>query len=130
MLLLRAAGCLRSHDPEAATTWAEALRAGGAGIRELAGAALGDRTMLDALVPASEALTSVLRAGNSPAVALSEAVAVAERAAGATASMTPRQGRSSYLGDRALGHPDPGAVAVAIWLRAVSKSLEATLTKQ
>ncbi len=130
MLLLRAAGCLRSHDPEAATTWAEALRAGGAGIRELAGAALGDRTMLDALVPASEALTSVLRAGNSPAVALSEAVAVAERAAGATASMTPRQGRSSYLGDRALGHPDPGAVAVVIWLRAVSKSLEATLTKQ
>jgi triose/dihydroxyacetone kinase / FAD-AMP lyase (cyclizing) len=40
--------------------------------------------------------------------------------------MIPRRGRSSYLGDRALGHPDPGAVAVAIWLRAVSNSLKAT----
>ena len=52
MLLLRAAACLRSNDPEAATTWAEALRAGGAGIGELGGADVGDRTMLDALVPA------------------------------------------------------------------------------
>ena len=126
MLLLRAAGCLRSNDAEAATTWAEALRAGGAGIGELGGAAVGDRTMLDALVPASEALTSGLHAGNLPMAALSEAVAVADRGAEATASMIPRRGRSSYLGDRTLGHPDPGAVAVAIWLRAVSNSLKAT----
>ncbi len=130
MLLLRAAACLRSNDPEAATTWAEALRAGGAGIGELGGAAVGDRTMLDALVPASEALTSGLHAGNLPMVALSEAVAAADRGAEATASMIPRRGRSSYLGDRALGHPDPGAVAVATWLRAVRKSLEATLTRK
>ncbi len=126
MLLLRAAACLRSNDPEAATTWAEALRAGGAGIGELGGAAVGDRTMLDALVPASEALASGLHAGRSPVAALSEAVAAADRGAEATASMIPRRGRSSYLGDRALGHPDPGAVAVAIWLRAVSQSLEVT----
>jgi dihydroxyacetone kinase len=127
MLLLRAATCLRSNDPEAATTWAEAVRAGGAGIEELGGAVVGDRTMLDTLVPASEALTSSLRVGNLPMVALREAVAMADRGAEATASMTPKRGRSSYLGDRALGHPDPGAVAVAIWLRAVSKSLEATV---
>jgi triose/dihydroxyacetone kinase / FAD-AMP lyase (cyclizing) len=126
MLFLRAAACLRSNDPEAATTWAEALRAGGAGIGELGGAAVGDRTMLDALIPASEALASGLHAGHSPVAALSEAVAAADRGAEATASMIPRRGRSSYLGDRALGHPDPGAVAVATWLRAVSKSLEAT----
>jgi dihydroxyacetone kinase len=126
MLLLRAAVCLRSNDPEAATTWAEALRAGGAGIGELGGAAVGDRTMLDALVPASEAFTSGLHAGHLPVVALSEAVAAADRGADATASMIPRRGRSSYLGDRALGHLDPGAVAVATWLRAASKSLEVT----
>ena len=59
-------------------------------------------------------------------VALNKAVAVADRGAEATASMIPRRGRSSYLGDRALCRPDPGAVAVATWLRAVSKSLEAT----
>jgi triose/dihydroxyacetone kinase / FAD-AMP lyase (cyclizing) len=126
MLLLRAATFLRSNDPEAAATWAEALRAGADGIGELGGAAVGDRTMLDALVPASEALTSGLHAGHSSMVALSEAVAAADRGAEATASMSPRRGRSSYLGDRALGHPDPGAVAVATWLRAASKSLEVT----
>jgi dihydroxyacetone kinase len=126
MFLLRAATCLRSNDPEAAMSWANALRAGAEGIGELGGAALGDRTMLDALVPASKAFTSALEAGNLSIPALSEAVAAAERAAAATASMTPRRGRSSYLGDRALGHPDPGAVAVAIWIRAVSKFLEAT----
>src|SRR5262249_229521 len=123
--LLRAAACLRSNDPKAASTWAEALRAGAAGIGELGSAALGDRTMLDALIPASKALTSALHSGSLPKIGLSEAVAVAARAAQATASMTPRRGRSSYLGDRALGHPDPGAVAVATWLQAVSKSLEA-----
>ena len=82
--------------------------------------------MLDALIPASEALMSGLHAGKLPMVALSEAVTAADRGAEATASMTPRRGRSSYIGDRALGHPDPGAVAVAIWLRAVSTSLETT----
>ena len=126
MLLLRAAACVRSNDPQAATTWAEALRAGGAGIGELGGAAVGDRTMLDALVPASEALASGLHAGHSPLAALNEAVAAADRGAKATASMMPRRGRSSYLGNRALGHPDPGAVAVATWLRAASQSLEVT----
>jgi dihydroxyacetone kinase len=81
--------------------------------------------MLDALVPASEALASGLHAGKSPAEALREAVAAADRGAEATAAIIPTRGRSSYLGDRALGHPDPGAVAVATWLRAVSRSLEA-----
>lgn len=124
MALLRAASCVRSNNPEVAATWAEALQAGAAGIAELGGAAIGDRTMLDALVPAAEALASGLRAGCSPTAALRDAVAVADREAEATASLLPRQGRSSYLGDRALGHPDPGAVAVAVWLRAVSESLE------
>lgn len=123
MLLLRAAASLRSNDPGSATAWAEALQAGAAGIGELGGASVGDRTMLDALVPAAEALMSGLRAGNAPMSAMDEAVAAAERGAEATASMTPKRGRSSYLGSRALGHPDPGAVAVATWLRAVSGAL-------
>ena len=82
--------------------------------------------MLDALVPAADVLGSGLRAGTLPIVALNEAVAAAHRGAEATASMIPKRGRSSYLGDRALGHPDPGAVAVAVWLRAVTTSLEGT----
>jgi dihydroxyacetone kinase len=126
MALLRASTCLRLNQPEAATTWAEALKAGAAGIAELGGAAVGDRTMLDALIPASEILTAALHAGQAPMAALNATVAAADREAKATAKLLPRQGRSSYLGDRALGHPDPGAVAVAIWLRAVSQSLAST----
>ena len=77
--------------------------------------------MLDALIPASEAFGTALKAGRSLHDALSEAAAAAGKGAEATASMSPRKGRSSYLGDRALGHPDPGAEAVAVWLRAVAK---------
>jgi len=124
MALLRAAAYVRSHDPGSAMTWAEALRAGGEGIMELGGASLGDRTMLDALLPASNALITGLVAGQESLQALRESVLVAEREADATASLVPRRGRSSYLGDRALGHPDPGAVAVALWLRGLSRSLE------
>jgi dihydroxyacetone kinase len=56
-------------------------------------------------------------------VRIMAAVEAAERGAEATAGMKPRLGRSSYLGDRVLGHPDPGAKAVTIWLRAVCEAL-------
>jgi triose/dihydroxyacetone kinase / FAD-AMP lyase (cyclizing) len=55
--------------------------------------------------------------------ALLAAVEEAERSVKETAQMMPRLGRSSYLGDRVLGHADPGARAVAIWLRAASEAL-------
>jgi dihydroxyacetone kinase len=109
MALLRASGRLK----EDAADWSGALKAGCLGITELGGAGAGDRTMLDALIPASEAF----EAGQS----LSDAIAAAESGAASTASMSPRKGRSSYLGDRAIGHPDPGAEAVVVWLRAIAE---------
>ncbi len=108
--LLRAAEALRERPG----AWDAALRAGCDGIQALGGAAPGDRTMLDALDPAAVALS---------ASGLDAAVAAAEAGATATAAMPPRRGRSSYLGDRALGHADPGAQAVALWLRAVRDAL-------
>jgi len=108
--LLRASEVLR-RKPKA---WADALRAACDGIQALGGAAPGDCTMLDALDPAATALASA---------GLRAAAAAAEAGAGRTASMTPRHGRSSYVGDRALGHVDPGARAVAIWLRSVQEAL-------
>jgi dihydroxyacetone kinase len=119
MALLRASARIK----EAPGDWPGAFRAGCQGITELGGAKPGDRTMLDAIVPASEALATSFQAGRPLDEALAEAVAAAETGAKATASMNARKGRSSYLGDRALGHPDPGAEAVAVWLRAVSNSL-------
>ena len=76
--------------------------------------------MLDALMPASEAFRTALDAGRPPRDALAAAADAARRGAEATASLPPRKGRSSYLGDRALGHPDPGAEAVALWLQAIA----------
>ncbi len=51
------------------------------------------------------------------------AATAAEAGAAATAAMTPRLGRASYLGERAVGAPDGGAAAVAIWMRALAESL-------
>ncbi len=115
MGLIRASARLRDPDD-----WAGALASAGQGIAELGGAASGDRTMLDALIPAAEAFQVAVNAGSSPGEALIRAIEAAESGARATASMPPRKGRSSYLGGRALGHPDPGAEAVALWLRAIA----------
>lgn len=111
VMLLRAAGAL-DRDP---TDWPAAFAAAVDGVVELGGAQLGDRTMVDALRPAAEALTA-------NGATVDAAVAAAERGATATASMRPRLGRSSYLGDRVLGHVDPGAHAVALWLGAIRDS--------
>ena len=100
---------------------AEAFRRGfGAGtqsIMSLGGAAPGDCTMVDALAPAAEALES---ATGDLAALIAVAANAARAGAEATAQMQPRRGRSSYIGDRAIGFPDPGAVAVAMWLDAVN----------
>jgi dihydroxyacetone kinase len=61
--------------------------------------------------------------GKTSREAVVAAVEAAERGVEATAQMKPRVGRSSYLGNRVLGHPDPGAKAITIWLRAVSEVL-------
>ncbi|HTH54040.1 MAG TPA: dihydroxyacetone kinase subunit DhaL [Edaphobacter sp.] len=120
-LLLRCGIVLESSGSTELAGWIEALHQGCLAISEMGGAKRGDRTMLDALIPFVESLDNA-REGEFPAVLLS-ALEAAERGADATAQMTPRVGRSSYLGDRAIGHPDPGAKAVAIWLRGVGKGL-------
>jgi dihydroxyacetone kinase len=122
IFFLRAAASLRTQPADSPRAWAEAFQAGCAAISELGGAKPGDRTMLDALVPASEILQRLTRAGLpfDLKATLSEVAKAAGAGAEATANMAPRRGRSSYLGIRALGHPDPGAVAVGIWLRAVA----------
>ena len=82
-------------------------------MSDLGGAAKGDRTMLDALWPAAEVFASTEN-GQSRAQAWATAVRAADEGAQATRHAIARRGRSSYLGDRALGHPDPGAVALKL----------------
>jgi ATP-dependent dihydroxyacetone kinase len=112
--LLRAAKQLDGVPVPSERQWLEAFAAATASVGEIGGAKPGDRTMLDALAPAIAAW----REGDWAA-----AVAAAEAGAEATAGMLPRLGRASYLGERALGVPDGGAVAVSIWMRAIADAL-------
>jgi dihydroxyacetone kinase len=122
VLFLRCGSVLEKSGATGLAQWAEALDQGCRAISELGGAKPGDRTMLDALDPFVKALRKGV-GWEVPREAILAAVEAAERGVEATARMKPRLGRSSYLGDRVLGCPDPGAKAVAVWLRAASEAL-------
>jgi triose/dihydroxyacetone kinase / FAD-AMP lyase (cyclizing) len=122
VLFLRCGGVMEKSGAMGLAQWAEALDQGCRAISELGGAKPGDRTMLDALDPFVKALRNG-GGGKASGKAILAAVEAAERGVEATARMKPRLGRSSYLGDRVLGYPDPGAKAVVVWLRAVSDML-------
>lgn len=117
--LVRAAQLLEGLERPTQAQWAEAFDQGVQALAELGGAQPGQRTMLDALRPAADELLAAARAGSSPAEAFKAALAKARAGADATAEMVPGQGRASYLGPRALGIPDGGAVAVVCWLEAL-----------
>jgi dihydroxyacetone kinase len=117
--LLRAASVLPPGQAPTAHGWAGALDAAVAAIGELGGARPGDRTMLDALQPAAAAFRQALSQGMDARTAWAQAVAAAEAGVEATRHMHPRFGRAAYLGERAVGHADAGAAAVAVWLRAI-----------
>jgi dihydroxyacetone kinase len=121
VLFLRCGGVLEKSGAMGLVQWAEALDQGCRAISELGGAKPGDRTMLDALDPFVKTLWNEV--GGEASEAILAAVDAAERGVEATARMKPRLGRSSYLGDRVLGYPDPGAKAVVVWLRAASDTL-------
>jgi len=98
---------------------AGALDAALAGVQKLGAAQEGEKTMVDALAPATSALAVALAEGASPADALSALAAAAEAGAQATISMQALKGRASYLGPRSVGHEDPGAASTALILRAL-----------
>lgn len=117
--LMRASRSLAAASNPTAQDWADAFRGAVEAISQLGGAKAGDRTMLDALNPAADAFDAALKANKGAAAAWAAAVAAAEAGANETTHMAPRAGRASYLGERAVGAPDAGAVAVTCWLRAL-----------
>jgi len=121
VFFLRCGNVLENSSWTSLAQWANAVEEGTRAISELGGAKPGDRTMLDAL----HSFVVALKNGGADASreVLRAAVEEAKRGAEATAQMTPRLGRSSYLGNRVIGHADPGATAVAIWLGAVVEAL-------
>jgi len=120
VMLLRASRSLTAASSLTLTAWAAAFAEGVQALAQLGDGRAGDRTMLDALLPAAQALRAAVTNGANAPRALEAAAEAARAGADATAGMKPRRGRSSYLGDRTAGHIDPGAEAVAIWLRALA----------
>lgn len=119
IFVLRAATAMAAEaNPADPMAWAHAMQAGCEGVMALGGAQPGDRTMLDALLPAADALAS---AEGNAAERSARMLAAATAGADATRDMAPRRGRASYIGERAIGHPDPGAVAVATWVDALHR---------
>lgn len=109
--------------------FAQGLEEGLAGIEELAGGAPGDKTMIDAMVPALASLKNSLAAEVPAAEALSRAARAAADGAEATIPLVARKGRASYLGERSAGHKDPGASSFAYCLDAVAKAVAAEGTR-
>jgi dihydroxyacetone kinase-like protein len=96
------------------------FQAGVDGIQQRGKAALGDKTMLDALLPAVDAMRGALEAGDGLSEILERGAAAAEAGMKATRTMQARKGRGSYLGDRSVGHQDPGATGAHLLLRAAA----------
>ncbi|MFN7993875.1 MAG: dihydroxyacetone kinase subunit DhaL [Bryobacteraceae bacterium] len=91
-----------------------AFECGLAAVRRQTKAQPGDKTMMDALVPAIQELSEAVAEGAGVAGALQRAVEAAQAGAEATRAMTARFGRAKYQGEKTLGHPDPGAVSIAL----------------
>ncbi len=117
--LMRASRQLAGIEAPTSVEMAEAFSAAVQAVSDLGGAKAGDRTMIDALRPAVDAFIANLGKGQATHQAWQEAIAAGIAGAEATKAMWPRLGRASYLGDRAIGHPDGGAVAVTVWLKAI-----------
>jgi phosphoenolpyruvate---glycerone phosphotransferase subunit DhaL len=105
------------------TALAAALDAALAAIKELGAAVVGDKTMVDALEPAAAVLRDAVGAGEPLTRAVAAAAAAAEGGARATLPLQARKGRASYLGERSIGHQDPGATSAALILRALERAV-------
>jgi dihydroxyacetone kinase-like protein len=103
--------------------WAAVLAAGVKGVRARGRAEPLDKTMVDALLPAAEALDAAVAAGRPLAEALRLAASAAEVGMRATIPLVARKGRASYLGERSAGHQDPGATSAWLLLAAAAEAL-------
>ncbi|MGR3937144.1 dihydroxyacetone kinase subunit DhaL [Streptomyces sp. BRA346] len=115
-LLRRAGKALGDAAEVTPQQLADALRAGVDAVAQLGGAAPGDKTMLDALVPAVEAL-------GGDTASFAAAGEAADKGALATVPMLARKGRASYLGERSVGHQDPGATSSALIVAALAEAV-------
>jgi phosphoenolpyruvate---glycerone phosphotransferase subunit DhaL len=121
----RAGKSLKDEETVTPAALGEALQAAVDGVIELGAAQPGDKTMVDALAPAVDAFRSAVAAGRPLANAASEAESAAEDGMRSTVPMLARKGRASYLGERSIGHQDPGATSAVIIVGALVRAVAA-----
>jgi dihydroxyacetone kinase-like protein len=102
--------------------WAKALEAAVTGVQSRGKAGPGDKTMIDALIPARDAFTSALADGASFDDALRRSAQAAEEGMRATVPLVAKKGRASYLGERSAGHQDPGATSSHLLLKTAAET--------
>jgi len=119
-LFIRMGGAATGADALDDAGFAVALRAGVDGLATRGRAELGDKTMVDALVPAANALAAAVARGAGLPEALAESAAAAAEGRDATIAMLARKGRASYLGERSVDHQDPGATSAATLIAAAA----------
>ena len=123
---LRSAAAVAAEGSSAAAALAAALDAAAVGISGLGKATEGEKTMLDALVPAARAARAALDSGGNVAAVAAAAHSAAEAGAAATIPMLATKGRASYLGERSIGHQDPGATSATLLLGVLAATTAAT----
>lgn len=92
------------------------------GVKMRGKAVRGEKTMLDSMIPALEAMKCVAGSGKDAATVLSAGVAAAEDGVEYTKTIIATKGRASYLGERSIGHQDPGATSFAVLLKAIARA--------
>ena len=120
---LRFAGAIGPATELDIEALAMALDAGLTGIMERGKAEPGDKTMVDALSPAVDAMEAVIKSGGDLAAAVTSARAAVAAGRDATVPLVARKGRASYLGERSAGHMDPGAASIALLFDALAEEL-------
>jgi dihydroxyacetone kinase-like protein len=105
--------------------WAAALAAAVDGVQMRGKAEPGDKTMIDALIPARDAFSSALGEGASFGDALTKSAQAAEEGMLGTTPLVARKGRASYLGERSAGHQDPGATSSQLLIKIAAETWSA-----
>jgi dihydroxyacetone kinase-like protein len=114
----------RCGGPTDTNDLAATFEAGLAALRKQTKAQPGDKTMMDAIIPAIAALRAAADAGKSVIEALHDAAGAANAGAEATRNVTARYGRAKFLGEKTRGHPDPGATSMRLMFEGFYRGLE------
>jgi dihydroxyacetone kinase-like protein len=122
-LFIQMGGATAGKEEVGLADWAEAVRAGVEGVQARGKAEQGDKTMVDALLPAAETLREAADQGADVPDGLRRAAAAAEEGMKATVELVARKGRASYLGPRSAGHQDPGATSSYLLMKSAADVL-------